>query len=189
MAIELFIQPGAGNVLTNMGFSRSDLAGNMTFLGDLLGSTIALANDAGAVAMQYSYEPFGASMASGAVSSNPYQFAFHQNDGTGLYYYSARYYSPTLGRFISEDPSGIGGGPNLYEYADDQPITFEDFFRLEPELGKWIMQAMRHLSSLSWGVHTAGIVWAKALFLGNTRRRRPTWKQTILIRANRRASF
>jgi RHS repeat-associated protein len=129
------IQPGAGNVLTNMGFSRSDLAGDMTFLGDLLGSTIALANDAGAVATQYSYEPFGASMASGAASSNPYQFAFHQNDGTGLYYYSARYYSPTLGRFISEDPSGIGGGPNLYEYAGDQPVTFEDSSGLSPSSG------------------------------------------------------
>ena len=63
------IQPGAGNVLTNMGLSRTDSTGNMTFLGDILGSTLALANDAGAVATQYSYEPFGASTASGAASS------------------------------------------------------------------------------------------------------------------------
>ena len=129
------IQPGAGNVLTDMGFSRTDLAGNMTFLGDLLGSVIALASDAGAVATQYSYEPFGASVASGATSTNPYQFAFHQNDGTGLYYYSARYYSPTLARFISEDPSGTRGGINLYEYAADQPVTFEDSTGLNPDDG------------------------------------------------------
>jgi RHS repeat-associated protein len=129
------IQPGAGNVLTDMGFSRTDLAGNMTFLGDLLGSTLALANDAGAVATEYSYEPFGASMASGAASSNPYQFAFHQNDETGLYYYSARYYSPTLARFISEDPSGTRGGINLYAYAGDQPVTFEDSTGMSPNGG------------------------------------------------------
>jgi RHS repeat-associated protein len=129
------IQPGTGNVLTDMGFSRTDLSGNMTFLGDLLGSTVALANDAGAVATQYSYQPFGAAVASGAASSNPYQFAFHQNDGTGLYYYSARYYSPTLGRFISEDPSGTRGGINLYEYAGDQPVTFEDEAGLSPSDG------------------------------------------------------
>jgi len=34
---------------------------------------------------------------------------------TNLYYYRARYYNPTLQRFISEDPVGFaGGGPNLY---------------------------------------------------------------------------
>jgi RHS repeat-associated protein len=129
------IQSAVGNVLRNMGFSRSDSAGNVTFLGDLLGSTIALANDAGAVATEYSYQPFGAAVASGAPSTNPYQFAFHQNDGTGLYYYSARYYSPTLARFISEDPSGTGGGINLYEYAGDQPVTFEDATGLSPSDG------------------------------------------------------
>jgi RHS repeat-associated protein len=129
------IQPGAGNVLTNMGLSRTDSTGNMTFLGDILGSTLALANDAGAVATQYSYEPFGASTASGAASSNPYQFAFHQNDGTGLYYYSARYYSPSLARFISQDPSGVRGGINLYEYAGDQPVNFEDATGLSPSDG------------------------------------------------------
>ena len=129
------IQPAVGNVLTNMGFSRTDLAGNMTFLGDLLGSTIALTDDSGAVDTQYSYEPFGAATASGSPSTNPYQFAFHQNDGTGLYYYSARYYSPSLGRFISEDPSGTSGGLNLYEYAGDQPVTYEDATGLSPSDG------------------------------------------------------
>jgi RHS repeat-associated protein len=107
----------------------------MTFLGDLLGSTIALVSDAGTVDTQYSYEPFGASLASGAASSNPYQFAFHQNDGTGLYYYSARYYSSTLGRFISEDPSGASGGINLYAYASDNPVTLEDQDGLSPSSG------------------------------------------------------
>ena len=52
------IQPGAGNVLTNMGFSRTDSTGDMTFLGDILGSTLALANDAGAIATEYSVSPF-----------------------------------------------------------------------------------------------------------------------------------
>ena len=136
------IQPAVGNVLTNMGFSRTDLAGNMTFLGDLLGSTIALTDDSGAVDTQYSYEPFGAATASGSPSTNPYQFAFHQNDGTGLYYYSARYYSPTLARFISEDPSGARGGINLYEYAGDQPVTFEDSTGLSPKLRQWVVQTL-----------------------------------------------
>jgi RHS repeat-associated protein len=129
------IQPGVGDVLTNMGFSRIDSAGEMTLLGDLLGNTLALVSDAGEILSQYSYEPFGTTTASGVPSSNPYQFASHQNDGTGLYYYSARYYSPTLGRFISEDPSGVRGGINLYEYAGDQPVTIEDSTGLRPDSG------------------------------------------------------
>ncbi|MCI0417646.1 MAG: RHS repeat-associated core domain-containing protein, partial [Acidobacteria bacterium] len=37
-------------------------------------------------------------------SGNSAQFTGRENDGTGLYYYRARYYHPTLQRFISEDP-------------------------------------------------------------------------------------
>lgn len=36
---------------------------------------------------------------------------------TGLCYNRFRYYSPELGRYIEEDPAGIGGGVNLYSYT------------------------------------------------------------------------
>ena len=39
--------------------------------------------------------------------TNPFQYTGRENDATGLYYYRARYYSPTLRRFISEDPLGL----------------------------------------------------------------------------------
>jgi RHS repeat-associated protein len=45
----------------------------------------------------------------------------------GLYYMRARYYDPAVGRFISEDPLGFGGGDvNLYEYARNNPVTHID---------------------------------------------------------------
>jgi uncharacterized protein RhaS with RHS repeats len=47
--------------------------------------------------------------------------------GSGQFY-RARYYSPTFGRFISEDPAGFNGGINLYEYTGDNPISFTDPF-------------------------------------------------------------
>ena len=50
-----------------------------------------------------------------------------ENDGTGLYYYRARYYSPTIQRFISEDPIGFyGGDVNFYAYVGNNPVKFVD---------------------------------------------------------------
>jgi RHS repeat-associated protein len=43
-----------------------------------------------------------------------------------LYHLGARYYSPLLGRFLSEDPAGIAGGLNLYAYAGNDPVDAED---------------------------------------------------------------
>jgi RHS repeat-associated protein len=44
----------------------------------------------------------------------------------GLYYYKARLYSPTLGRFLQTDPIGYQGGINLYGYVGDDPINNTD---------------------------------------------------------------
>jgi len=73
------------------------------------------------------YEPYGEVTSTGSSNSNnPYQYTGRENDGTGLYYYRARYYSPTLKRFISEDPIGLGGGLNEYAYARGNPMSFID---------------------------------------------------------------
>src|SRR5678815_1392652 len=76
---------------------------------------------------QYTYAPFGATTSAGAASANAAQFTGRENDGTGLYYYRARYYAPDLGRFISEDPLGFGGGDaNLYAYVGNRPTSAND---------------------------------------------------------------
>ncbi len=45
---------------------------------------------------------------------------------TQLYYNRAPYYDPAVGRFISEDPAGLGAGNNLYAYAGNDPINRPD---------------------------------------------------------------
>jgi len=66
------------------------------------------------------------------VSSNPVQYTGRENEGTGLYYYRARYYHPGLARFIGEDPIGFAGGDiNLYAYALNRPTAFRDPSGLE----------------------------------------------------------
>jgi len=52
--------------------------------------------------------------------------ARERDDETRLYYYRARYYDPQLGRFISEDPIGLAGGPNVYAYVGNNPISNTD---------------------------------------------------------------
>src|SRR5687768_13807633 len=71
--------------------------------------------------------PFGATAVTGEASANSVAFTGRESDGTGLYYYRARYYNPTLGRFISEDPIGFAGGDaNLYAYVGNDPISYKD---------------------------------------------------------------
>lgn len=61
-----------------------------------------------------------------SYNANSYEFTGRENDGAGLYYYRARYYSPTLQRFIAQDPIGFHGGLNLYSYVGDDPIDVFD---------------------------------------------------------------
>ncbi|MFD9961637.1 DNRLRE domain-containing protein [Amycolatopsis sp. NPDC058986] len=101
------------------------------FLTDALGSAVGLADNTG-VGASYSYEPFGRTYVTGNDGGNPYRFAGREDDGTGLYYNRARYYSPGLQRFLSEDPIGFDGGINLYGYAGNKPTQLTDPMGTKP---------------------------------------------------------
>lgn len=108
-------------------FARTGTAGVSNCLSDVLRSTVALANGAGAVQTHYTYEPFGAPTITGATSLNPFGFTGRDSDGTGLHYYRARYYDARLQRFISGDPLGFGGGDvNLFSYVNNRPTSHSD---------------------------------------------------------------
>ena len=103
---------------------------------DALGSIIGLSDENGQMVTNYAYDAFGQVAISGEISDNPFQYTGRENDGTGLYYYRARYYSPELQRFISEDPILKIKNPiffvkqpaifNLYNYVKNNPLRFVD---------------------------------------------------------------
>lgn len=93
----------------------------------VIGSVGALIDSTGAIANRYRYAPFGTLEDSLESVTNPIRFAGREYDSDAqLYYNRTRYYDPQLGRFISEDPLGIGAGLNQYAYANDDPINLND---------------------------------------------------------------
>ena len=105
---------------------RSTNGSNVSyFLSDHLGSTNGFVNSSGALTASNSYDSFG----NGTNSSFPsrYQFTGREADSfTGLQFSRARFYDPKLGRFISEDPIGFGGGINQYSYVSNNSINKTD---------------------------------------------------------------
>lgn len=95
---------------------------------DVLGSVLALTDSAGEPVRSYLYTAFGTVADEAGLIENPYTFTGREFDAeSGLYYYRARYYDGTAGRFLQEDPIGfLGGDPNLYRYALNSPGNFTD---------------------------------------------------------------
>lgn len=125
-----YINGGIDEVFAQLGGTGAS-AKIDTYLTDALGSTIRLLDATGAKVIDYTYDPYG-NTTSDAVGGNPFQYTGRENDMTGLYYYRARYYSPSLGRFISSDPIGLNGGINTYTYVGGDPI-----FRTDPLGENW----------------------------------------------------
>ena len=108
-------------------YGSIDSAGNVAFgISDILGSTTALTNAAGAITSRLYYEPYGQTT---AIESVPYPFAFAGRiQATGdVLYLRNRYYDAAVGKFLSEDPLGpTDGEGNPYRYARSNPTRYRD---------------------------------------------------------------
>lgn len=91
---------------------------------DERGSVIAISNGSGTVTIINAYDEFGIPA---PFNSGRFQYTGQTwLSEAGLYYYKARMYSPTLGRFMQTDPIGYTDGINWYNYVGADPVNLTD---------------------------------------------------------------
>ena len=122
------------------------------YLHDHLYSTVAVLDAGGNVEERYEYDAYGkatiydadySQVRSETAIGNDYLFTGRRLDPeSGIYYYRNRYYSPTLGRFLQNDPLGYIDGMNMYEYVRNNPSIYVDplgecssLFRIDALIG------------------------------------------------------
>jgi len=99
---------------------------------DGLGSVTALTDRRQRVVESYDYDSFGNLKRHGHKVKQPYTFTGREWDKEiGLYYYRARYYDASGGRFISFDPILHPGNGRPIKAVCNQSITYPDFEALK----------------------------------------------------------
>jgi RHS repeat-associated protein len=100
---------------------------NSFYQADGLGSITSLSNSSGVPSNTYVYDSFGQPTVSTGTTTNPFRYTGRELDSeTGTYYYRARFYDPVIGRFKSEDPTGVKSGLHYYLYTKNKPTNFAD---------------------------------------------------------------
>jgi RHS repeat-associated protein len=98
---------------------------------DHLGTPKELSDKAGKIVWKAHYKTYG-NLAVKEVEEVENNLRFqgqYFDEETGLHYNRHRYYNPSSGQFISQDPIGLLGGVNGYQYAPN-PVGWVDPFGL-----------------------------------------------------------
>jgi len=114
-----------------VGYTKS---GQVHYLfGDHLGSTSLVVDGAGRVVSEVRYRPWGEERYNRGAPSTRYTYTgqYSHLAEFGLYFYNARWYSPTLGRFTQPDsliPVQSQGAQawDRYAYVNNNPVRYND---------------------------------------------------------------
>lgn len=93
------------------------------------GTPQALVDLQGRIVWQAEYDPWG-NLVDEKNFTNLYQPIRMQGQyydkESNLHYNRYRYYDPCLGRYLTQDPIGLAGGLNIYQYANAEPVQQVD---------------------------------------------------------------
>jgi RHS repeat-associated protein len=126
---------------------------------DIIGSTRSVWNENKTEYASYEYTPYGEVYAHSGADVTHRFTGQEWDDAAELYYFPFRYYDPSLGRWISREPSGLDG-PNLYWYVFGDPVGYWDY------LGAWGVQFGEN--GRNWGVGNPNLVFNRRDFLTGT---------------------
>ncbi len=114
-----------GNLL-----SRAEPGNRRYYHTDGLGSTTALTDEAGGVAASMLYDAWGTVRVSTGSGHGKYRFTGAELDtASDLYHMGARFYDPSIGRWLGEDPVRNPYEPltlNFYAYVRNNPLILID---------------------------------------------------------------
>ena len=129
-------QEAVGHYYTTAGIalSKSNLR-TVTYTADTHGNVViceTTTNDGTTTRCEYSYDAYGNQTGTpNDGDTNPFRYCGEYYDAeSGFIYLRNRYYDPSTGRFITEDPAK--DGVNWYVYANNNPVMFFDPFGLAP---------------------------------------------------------
>ena len=122
---------GAGGIGGLLAVIRTTTNGTATYFPcyDGNGNISDYVDTNGVVVAHREYDPFGNTVVSTGPLKDAFSFWFstkYYEPTWNLYYYGYRYYSPSMGRWLSRDPVGEMGGLNLYLHSRNNPIMLID---------------------------------------------------------------
>ena len=107
--------------ISTLKFYHTDMIGTTRMMSDSVGFPIS--------SLSAVYTAFGERV-TGSANRYGYGGAWgYQTDDTGDFpfqHVGAKYYDPSIGRFLQRDPIGIGGGRNVYAYVRNEPTGLID---------------------------------------------------------------
>jgi RHS repeat-associated protein len=118
---------GSTSVRRFFSLGMQEGASSFFYARDHLGSIREMTDSSGAIAARYDYDPYGRVTKISGNKDSVFNFTgefFHGASGLSLTLFRA--YDPNLGRWLSEDPIGFGGGTNTCAYVSSNPLNFLD---------------------------------------------------------------
>jgi len=113
--------PGPGDDQTIVWYEGAGQSNQRWLHADQQGSVIVVSDNTGASLAINSYDEYGIP---GRGNLGRFQYTGQAwLPELGMYYYKARIYSPTLGRFLQTDPIGYDDGMNWYNYIGGDSVN------------------------------------------------------------------